>query len=189
MGEFNMTWLLHTPFTKTLPVGLGRCLCLAAARDRQRLHAGLLRLMIVPLLLAMQCAVATRPSASGARRQRREAMPERSQSAVADQARTLRQDVRRRHARARAARSRHRAGRDASCSSARPAAARPRPFASSPDSSSPDARRQACSSTATDVTRVPHREAPRRDGVPVLRAVSAHRRPGQHRLRPEGPRR
>ena len=22
MGEFNMTWLLHTPMTKTLPVGL-----------------------------------------------------------------------------------------------------------------------------------------------------------------------
>lgn len=53
MGEFNMTWLLHTPFTKTLPVGL------ADAYASLRLEIGsaytlLFFLMIVPLLLAMQ---------------------------------------------------------------------------------------------------------------------------------------
>ncbi|WP_018608257.1 ABC transporter permease [Uliginosibacterium gangwonense] len=53
MGEFNMTWLLHTPFTKTLPVGL------ADAYASLRLEVGsaytlLFFLMIVPLLLLMQ---------------------------------------------------------------------------------------------------------------------------------------
>lgn len=55
MGEFNMTWLLHTPFTKTLPVGL------ADAYASLRLEIGsaytlLFFLMIVPLLIAMQAA-------------------------------------------------------------------------------------------------------------------------------------
>ncbi|THF61021.1 ABC transporter permease [Pseudothauera rhizosphaerae] len=53
MGEFNLTWLLHTPLTKTLPVGL------ADAYASLRLEVGsaytlLFFLMIVPLLLAMQ---------------------------------------------------------------------------------------------------------------------------------------
>lgn len=53
MGEFNMTWLLHTPFTKTLPVGL------ADAYASLRLEVGsaytlLFFMMIVPLLLVMQ---------------------------------------------------------------------------------------------------------------------------------------
>ena len=53
MGEFNMTWLLHTPFTKTLPVGL------ADAYASLRLEVGsaytlIFFLMITPLLLAMQ---------------------------------------------------------------------------------------------------------------------------------------
>lgn len=53
MGEFNMTWLLHTPFTKTLPVGL------ADAYASLRLEIGsaytlLFFLMIIPLLLALQ---------------------------------------------------------------------------------------------------------------------------------------
>jgi putative spermidine/putrescine transport system permease protein len=53
MGEFNMTWLLHTPFTKTLPVGL------ADAYASLRLEIGsaytlMFFLMITPLLLAMQ---------------------------------------------------------------------------------------------------------------------------------------
>lgn len=53
MGEFNMTWLLHTPFTKTLPVGL------ADAYASLRLEIGsaytlVFFLMIMPLLLALQ---------------------------------------------------------------------------------------------------------------------------------------
>jgi putative spermidine/putrescine transport system permease protein len=53
LGEFNMTWLLHTPLTKTLPVGL------ADAYASLRLEVGsaytlIFFAMIVPLLLAMQ---------------------------------------------------------------------------------------------------------------------------------------
>jgi putative spermidine/putrescine transport system permease protein len=52
MGEFNMTWLLHTPFTKTLPVGL------ADAYASLRLEIGsaytlVFFVLIVPLLLAL----------------------------------------------------------------------------------------------------------------------------------------
>ena len=54
MGEFNMTWLLHTPMTKTLPVGL------ADAYASLRLEVGsaytlMFFLMITPLLLGLQC--------------------------------------------------------------------------------------------------------------------------------------
>ena len=53
MGEFNMTWLLHTPLTKTLPVGL------ADAYASLRLEIGsaytlIFFAMIVPLLIVMQ---------------------------------------------------------------------------------------------------------------------------------------
>ncbi len=55
MGEFNMTWLLHTPFLKTLPVGL------ADAYASLRLEIGsaytlVFFVMIVPLLVAIQWA-------------------------------------------------------------------------------------------------------------------------------------
>lgn len=53
MGEFNMTWLLHTPLSKTLPVGL------ADAYASLRLEIGsaytlIFFLMTVPLLVALQ---------------------------------------------------------------------------------------------------------------------------------------
>lgn len=53
MGEFNMTWLLHTPFTKTLPVGL------ADAYASLRLEIGsaytlIFLMMLIPLLWGMQ---------------------------------------------------------------------------------------------------------------------------------------
>jgi len=53
MGEFNLTWLLHTPLTKTLPVGL------ADAYASLRLEVGsaytlLFFVMIIPLLVALQ---------------------------------------------------------------------------------------------------------------------------------------
>jgi putative spermidine/putrescine transport system permease protein len=55
MGEFNLTWMLHTPLTKTLPVGL------ADSYASMRLEIGsaytlIFLLMIVPLLVAMQWA-------------------------------------------------------------------------------------------------------------------------------------
>ena len=55
MGEFNLTWMLHTPLTKTLPVGL------ADSYASMRLEIGsaytlIFLFMIVPLLVAMQWA-------------------------------------------------------------------------------------------------------------------------------------
>jgi putative spermidine/putrescine transport system permease protein len=55
MGEFNMTWMLHTPLTKTLPVGL------ADSYASMRLEIGsaytlIFLLMIVPLLVGLQWA-------------------------------------------------------------------------------------------------------------------------------------
>ena len=53
MGEFNITWMLHTPLTQTLPVGL------ADSYASMRLEIGsaytiVFFIMIVPLLVAMQ---------------------------------------------------------------------------------------------------------------------------------------
>ena len=53
IGEFNLTWMLHTPLTKTLPVGL------ADSYASMRLEIGsaytiVFFFMIIPLLLGMQ---------------------------------------------------------------------------------------------------------------------------------------
>ena len=53
LGEFNITWMLHTPLTKTLPIGL------ADAYASMRLEVAsaytlIFFVMIVPLLVAMQ---------------------------------------------------------------------------------------------------------------------------------------
>jgi putative spermidine/putrescine transport system permease protein len=53
LGEFNLTWMLHTPLTKTLPIGL------ADAYASMRLEVAsaytlIFFVMIVPLLVAMQ---------------------------------------------------------------------------------------------------------------------------------------
>lgn len=53
IGEFNITWMLQTPFTKTLPVGL------ADSYASARLEIGsaytlFFLLMIVPLLMLIQ---------------------------------------------------------------------------------------------------------------------------------------
>jgi ABC-type Fe3+/spermidine/putrescine transport system ATPase subunit/ABC-type spermidine/putrescine transport system permease subunit II len=53
VGEFNLTWMLHTPLTKTLPVGL------ADSYASMRLEIGsaytiVFFIMIIPLLMAMQ---------------------------------------------------------------------------------------------------------------------------------------
>jgi putative spermidine/putrescine transport system permease protein len=53
IGEFNLTWMMHTPLTKTLPVGL------ADAYASMRIEVGsaytlIFFMMILPLLAAMQ---------------------------------------------------------------------------------------------------------------------------------------
>ncbi len=53
MGEFNLTWMLHTPLTKTLPVGL------ADSYASMRLEVGsaytlVFLIMIIPLLMTLQ---------------------------------------------------------------------------------------------------------------------------------------
>jgi putative spermidine/putrescine transport system permease protein len=53
MGEFNITWMLHTPVNKTLPVGL------ADSYASMRLEVGsaytvVFLIMIIPLLVALQ---------------------------------------------------------------------------------------------------------------------------------------
>ncbi len=60
VGEFNLTWMLHTPLTKTLPVGL------ADSYASMRLEVAsaytlVFFVMIVPLLIAMQMASSTKP--------------------------------------------------------------------------------------------------------------------------------
>ena len=61
IGEFNLTWLLHTPLTKTLPVGL------ADSYASMRLEIGsaytlVFFVMIVPLLLALQMMIRPKPA-------------------------------------------------------------------------------------------------------------------------------
>ncbi|WP_213770000.1 ABC transporter permease subunit [Bradyrhizobium sp. dw_78] len=53
LGEFNLTWMLHTPLTKTLPIGL------ADSYASMRLEVAsaytlIFFIMIIPLLIAMQ---------------------------------------------------------------------------------------------------------------------------------------
>ena len=64
MGEFNLTWMLHTPLTKTLPVGL------ADSYASMRLEIGsaytlIFLVMIVPLLVALQWAAKRRINSTG----------------------------------------------------------------------------------------------------------------------------
>ncbi|HEY4804419.1 MAG TPA: ABC transporter permease [Paraburkholderia sp.] len=64
IGEFNLTWMLHTPETKTLPVGL------ADTYASLRIEVGsaytiLFFLMTMPLLVAMQWLGVDVPGAAG----------------------------------------------------------------------------------------------------------------------------
>jgi putative spermidine/putrescine transport system permease protein len=66
LGEFNLTWMLHTPLTKTLPVGL------ADSYASMRLEVAsaftlVFFVMIIPLLVAMQL-LADRAGGKRARR-------------------------------------------------------------------------------------------------------------------------
>ncbi|MEZ0304486.1 MAG: ABC transporter permease [Hyphomicrobiaceae bacterium] len=60
MGEFNMTWLLHTPLNKTLPVGLADAYA-SLRLEIASAYTLVFFLMIVPLLLLMQALSRPRP--------------------------------------------------------------------------------------------------------------------------------
>jgi len=67
LGEFNLTWMLHTPLTKTLPVGL------ADSYASMRLEVAsaytlVFFVMIIPLLIAMQIFAGYGDLRSGMRR-------------------------------------------------------------------------------------------------------------------------
>jgi putative spermidine/putrescine transport system permease protein len=67
VGEFNITWMLHTPLTKTLPVGL------ADSYASMRLEIGsayttVFLVMIIPLLLAIQALAGPKSGPSKAKR-------------------------------------------------------------------------------------------------------------------------
>ncbi|SDI28538.1 ABC transporter permease [Alloyangia pacifica] len=55
IGEFNLTWMLHTPFLKTLPVGLADSYA-SMRLEIASAYTLVFFVMIVPLLLAMQWA-------------------------------------------------------------------------------------------------------------------------------------
>ncbi len=55
IGEFNLTWMLHTPFTKTLPVGLADSYA-SMRLEIASAYTLIFFVMIVPLLMAMQWA-------------------------------------------------------------------------------------------------------------------------------------
>lgn len=53
LGEFNLTWMLHTPLTKTLPVGLADSYA-SMRLEIASAYTLIFFVMIVPLLVAMQ---------------------------------------------------------------------------------------------------------------------------------------
>ena len=67
MGEFNMTWLLHTPLNKTLPVGLADAYA-SLRLEIASAYTLVFFIMIVPLLLAMQALSRPRVGPSSGRK-------------------------------------------------------------------------------------------------------------------------
>lgn len=65
VGEFNLTWMLHTPHTKTLPVGLADSYA-SMRLEIASAYTLLFFIMIVPLLVAMQAMSRTRRTAGPA---------------------------------------------------------------------------------------------------------------------------
>ena len=53
LGEFNLTWMLHTPLTKTLPVGLADSYA-SMRLEIASAYTLVFFIMIIPLLVAMQ---------------------------------------------------------------------------------------------------------------------------------------
>lgn len=65
IGEFNLTWMLHTPFLKTLPVGLADSYA-SMRLEIASAYTLVFFIMIVPLLVAMQWASAKAQKWAGA---------------------------------------------------------------------------------------------------------------------------
>jgi putative spermidine/putrescine transport system permease protein len=63
VGEFNLTWMLHTPETKTLPVGLADSYA-SMRLEIASAYTLVFFVMIVPLLVAMQAMSRTRRRAA-----------------------------------------------------------------------------------------------------------------------------
>ncbi|CFP57979.1 ABC transporter permease [Bordetella pertussis] len=53
IGEFNLTWLLHTPLTKTLPVGLADSYA-SMRLEIASAYTLVFLLMLMPLLVGLQ---------------------------------------------------------------------------------------------------------------------------------------
>ena len=65
IGEFNLTWMLHTPFLKTLPVGLADSYA-SMRLEIASAYTLVFFIMIVPLLMALQWASARAQRLTGA---------------------------------------------------------------------------------------------------------------------------
>lgn len=63
IGEFNLTWLLHTPLTKTLPVGLADSYA-SMRLEIASAYTLVFLLMLLPLMVGLQW-LGSRPSRSG----------------------------------------------------------------------------------------------------------------------------
>ena len=139
LGEFNLTWMLHTPLTKTLPVGL------ADSYASMRLEVAsaytlVFFVMIIPLLVAMQMFATGVKPAGRANERARAGVAVRSTLAARPSATAP--------ARSSRSRSRSHAARRW-CSSGPRAAARPRCCASSPGSRRPTPAGACCSTAPT----------------------------------------
>ncbi len=67
LGEFNLTWMLHTPLTKTLPVGLADSYA-SMRLEIASAYTLVFFVMIIPLLVAMQIFAGYRNDPAGRRR-------------------------------------------------------------------------------------------------------------------------
>jgi putative spermidine/putrescine transport system permease protein len=67
IGEFNLTWMLHTPLTKTLPVGLADSYA-SMRLEIASAYTLFFFIMIIPLLVLMQAAAMFNGGAAGAKR-------------------------------------------------------------------------------------------------------------------------
>jgi putative spermidine/putrescine transport system permease protein len=65
IGEFNLTWMLHTPLTKTLPVGLADSYA-SMRLEIASAYTLFFFVMVIPLLILMQAAAVFTGAAGGA---------------------------------------------------------------------------------------------------------------------------
>lgn len=63
IGEFNLTWLLHTPLTKTLPVGLADSYA-SMRLEIASAYTLVFLLMLLPLMVGLQWLARSRATPS-----------------------------------------------------------------------------------------------------------------------------